>query len=49
MAKGYPARQETTVLPECSACGSDRFREAHGGLRCEDCDLPLRDPFTAPA
>jgi tRNA(Ile2) C34 agmatinyltransferase TiaS len=45
MAKGYPARQEATVLPECKSCGSSRFREAGRGLRCEDCDARLEDPF----
>jgi hypothetical protein len=45
MAKGYPARQETTVLPECLKCGSMRFRESPKGLVCEDCGTPLRDPF----
>jgi hypothetical protein len=47
MAKGYPVRTESTVLPECGACGSKRFREAHGGLRCEDCQALQRDPFKA--
>ena len=45
MAKGYPARQESAVLPECRACGSARFREDPLGLRCEDCESVLRDPF----
>lgn len=45
MAKGYPARQEATVLPECQACGSGRFREDLRGLRCEDCGARLKDPF----
>lgn len=47
MAKGYPARQEATVLPECRSCGSVRFRESKRGLRCEDCDARLDDPFKA--
>ena len=48
MAKGDPARQDSTALPECAACGSGRFREAHGALRCEDCHALLHDPFSAP-
>lgn len=48
MAKGYPVRQEATVLPECPVCGSRLFREVRDGLRCEDCDTVMRDPFTAP-
>lgn len=47
MAKGYPARQEATVLPECRACGSHLFRETARGLRCEDCEATLLDPFKA--
>jgi hypothetical protein len=47
MAKGYPARQEATVLPECKSCGSGRFRETMRGLCCEDCDARLEDPFKA--
>ena len=45
MAKGYPVRQESAVLPECQVCGSGRFREDPLGLRCEDCGIRLRDPF----
>ena len=48
MAKGYPVRQDSTVLPECAVCGSGLFREATDGLRCEDCGLTQKDPFTAP-
>ena len=45
MAKGYPVRAEVSVLPECQACGSLRFREDRDRLRCEDCDATLQDPF----
>lgn len=47
MAKGYPARQEAAVIPECRSCGSFRFRETPRGLRCEDCHARLEDPFKA--
>lgn len=46
MAKGYPVHPESTLLPECSACGSQRFREAPGGLHCEDCGATQSDPFS---
>jgi hypothetical protein len=45
MAKGYPVLPETQVLPECLACGSRRFRDERGRLRCEDCGVRQRDPF----
>lgn len=48
MAKGYPVRPESMVLPECSVCGSSLFREVRDGLRCEDCGSTQKDPFTAP-
>lgn len=48
MAKGYPARQESTVLPECQACGSRLFREVRKGLRCDDCGSVQKDPFASP-
>jgi hypothetical protein len=47
MAKGYPVLPETQVLPECFACGSRRFRDERGRLRCEDCGVRQRDPFGA--
>ena len=47
MAKGYPARQEATVIPECQVCGSHLFRETTTGLRCEDCNARLAQPFGA--
>jgi hypothetical protein len=48
MAKGYPARQEASVIPECRSCGSFRFRETPRGLRCEDCHTRLEEPFRSP-
>ncbi len=49
MANGYPKAPEASamLLPECSACGSQSFREvAGGGLRCDDCGAVQADPFT---
>ena len=45
MAKGYPIRPETDVIPECAACGSSQFHEGARGLRCDDCGAVLREPF----
>jgi hypothetical protein len=45
VAKGYPTRPEAKAVPECKACGSQRFRETPRGLRCEDCLAPAEDPF----
>ena len=45
MAKGYPVRPETQLLPECRQCGSGRFRDEGPTLRCEDCGSRQLDPF----